>query len=139
VKKLIFISFFFVATAVLLASTLDFTRLEAKPDGDKVVIEWTLGEESGVKMFEVYRYNNGFYTKIAEKEPKGDNSSYKQIDSEAFIKNIKNIQVQEKINLKYKIKVKYDNGTYRESQDIEISYNISSVKRTWGMIKELFR
>jgi hypothetical protein len=90
-------------------------------------------------MFEVYRYNNGFYTKIAEKEPKGDNSSYKQIDSEAFIKNIKNIQVQEKINLKYKIKVKYDNGTYRESQDIEISYNISSVKRTWGMIKELFR
>lgn len=138
-KKLIFISFFLVATAVLLATTLSFTHIDARPDGDNVLIEWTLGDESGVKMFEVYRFNNGFYTKIADKEPKGNNSSYKYIDPEAFIKNKKNMQVQEKINLKYKIKVKYDDGSTRESEDVEVSYNISSVKRTWGMIKELFR
>ena len=61
------------------------------------------------------------------------------IDVEAFIKNMKNAKAQEKIDLKYKIKVKYNNGTTKESQDVEVSYNVSSVKRTWGMIKELFR
>ena len=138
-KKLIFISLLFVIVTTLLASTLDFTRLNARPEGDNIVIEWILGEETGVSSFEVYRANNGFYTKIADKDAKGDNTSYKIIDVEAFIKNMKNAKAQEKIDLKYKIKVKYNNGTTKESQDVEVSYNVSSVKRTWGMIKELFR
>lgn len=138
-KKLIFISLLFVIVTTMLASTLDFTRLNARPEGDNIVIEWILGEETGVSSFEVYRANNGFYTKIADKDAKGDNTSYKIIDVEAFIKNMKNAKAQEKIDLKYKIKVKYNNGTTKESQDVEVSYNVSSVKRTWGMIKELFR
>lgn len=138
-KKLIFISLLFVIVTTMLASTLDFTRLNARPEGDNIVIEWILGEETGVSSFEVYRANNGFYTKIADKDAKGDNTSYKIIDVEAFIKNMKNAKAQEKVDLKYKIKVKYNNGTTKESQDVEVSYNVSSVKRTWGMIKELFR
>ncbi|TNE36455.1 hypothetical protein EP342_00480 [bacterium] len=138
-KKLIFISIFLILITTLWASTLDFTRLNARPEGDNVVVEWILGEESGVASYEVYRANNGFYTKIADKDAKGDNTSYKFVDVEAFIKNSKSAQVHEKIDLKYKIKVRYNNGTFKDSQDIEVSYNVSSVKRTWGMIKELFR
>jgi len=41
--------------------------------------------------------------------------------------------------LKYKLKVRYANGITEDSKDIEVSHNVSSVKRTWGMIKELFR
>ena len=138
-KKVIFISIFLLVISSLIASTLDFSRLNARPEGDNVVIEWILGEEDNVKSYEVYRANNGFYTKIAEKDAKGNNSSYKHIDVEAFIKNMKETQVQEKIELKYKLKVRYSNGTTEESNDIEVSHNVSSVKRTWGMIKELFR
>lgn len=138
-KKIIFISLFLAVITTMIASTLDFSRLNARPEGDNVVIEWILGEENSVKSYEIYRANNGFYTKIAEKDAKGSNTSYKHIDVEAFIKNIKEAQVQEKIDLKYKIKVRYNNGTISESNDIEVSHNVSSVKRTWGMIKELFR
>ena len=138
-KKVIFISIFLVVISSLIASTLDFSRLNARPEGDNVVIEWILGEENEIKSYEVYRANNGFYTKIAEKDAKGNNSNYKHIDVEAFIKNIKSSQIQEKIDLKYKLKVLYTNGTTEESKDIEVSHNVSSVKRTWGMIKELFR
>lgn len=138
-KKIIFISLFLVVVTTMIANTLDFSRLNARPEGDNVVIEWILGEENSVKSYEIYRANNGYYTKIAEKEAKGSNTSYKHIDVEAFIKNIKEAKVQEKIDLKYKIKVRYNNGTISESNDIEVSHNVSSVKRTWGMIKELFR
>lgn len=138
-KKVIFISIFLIVVSSLIASTLDFSRLNARPEGDNVVIEWILGEENNVKSYEVYRANNGFYTKIAEKDAKGSNSNYKHIDVEAFIKNMKETQVQEKIELKYKLKVRYTNGTTEDSNDIEVSHNVSSVKRTWGMIKELFR
>lgn len=138
-KKVIYISIFLIAISTLLASSLDFSRLNARPEGDNVVIEWILGEENGVKSYEVYRANNGFYTKIAEKDAKGDNSNYRHIDVEAFIKNVKGSQVQEKIELKYKLKVRYANGITEDSKDIEVSHNVSSVKRTWGMIKELFR
>lgn len=138
-NKIIYISFFFLTAIALLASTLDFSRINARPEGDNVLVEWILGSETNVKSYELYRANNGFFSKIAEKDAKGDNSSYKHVDVEAFIKNKKNAQVQEKIDLKYKIKVRYDNGTSEDSEEILISHNVSSVKRTWGMIKELFR
>ena len=138
-KKVIYISLFLIATLALLASNLDFSRINARPEGDNVVIEWILGSETKVKSFELYRANNGIYTKIADKEAKGDNSSYKHVDVEAFIKNAKNAKIQEEINLKYKIKVRYENGSSEDSEEIKISHNVSSVERTWGMIKELFR
>lgn len=138
-KKIIYISFFLITAITLLASSLDFSRINARPEGDNVVVEWILGSEAKVKSFELYRANNGIFTKIADKEAKGDNTSYKHIDVEAFIKNAKNVQVQEQIDLKYKIKVRFENGTSEDSEDILISHNVSSVKRTWGMIKELFR
>ncbi len=138
-KKIIYISFFLLAALTLLASSLDFSRINARPEGDNVVVEWILGSETKVKSYELYRANNGIFTKIADKEAKGNNTSYKHVDVEAFIKNAKNAQVQETIDLKYKIKVRYDNGTSKDSEEIQISHNVSSVKRTWGMIKELFR
>ena len=138
-NKIIYISFFLIAAVTLLASSLDFSRINARPEGDNVVVEWILGSEAKVKSFELYRANNGIFTKIADKDAKGDNTSYKHVDVEAFIKNVKNAQVQEKIDLKYKIKVRYENGTSEDSEEIQISHNVSSVKRTWGMIKELFR
>ena len=106
-KNLIFISIFLMLIATLWASTLDFTRLNARPEGDNIVVEWILGEETGVSSFEVYRANKGFYTKIADKDSKGNNSSYKFVDVEAFIKNIKSAQIHEKIDLKYKIIIQY--------------------------------
>ncbi|MFN3195497.1 MAG: hypothetical protein ACE364_06095 [Chlorobiota bacterium] len=139
-RKSIIILFFTLSATLLLASTLDFSRLDARPEGDNVMVEWILGTESNVDSYELYRSNHGVFTKIAEKDAKGNNSTYKYIDVEAFIKNsAKQPQVQEKIDLKYKVKVIYKNGTSNDSKEITVSHNISSVKRTWGMIKELFR
>lgn len=138
-KKVISISLFLFAFGVLLASSLEFSRLNARPEGDNVVVEWILGEEKSVAKYELYRANQGIFSKITEKDAKGDNTSYKHVDVEAFIKNIKKPTTQEQIDLKYKVKVIYKDGSSVDSEEIEISHHVSSVKRTWGMIKELFR
>lgn len=140
-KKSIITLLFVLSATLLFASTLDFSRLDARPEGDNVMVEWILGTEKNIDSYELYRTNQGVYTKIAEKDAKGSNSTYKHIDIEAFIKNNAKptAQVQEKIDLKYKVKVIYDDGSTEDSKDITVSHNISSVKRTWGMIKELFR
>ncbi len=139
-KKSIITLFFLLAATLLFATSLDFSRLDARPEGDNVMVEWILGTEQNIDSYELYRANHGVFTKIAEKDAKGSNSTYKYVDVEAFIKNnAKMPKVQEKINLKYKVKVIYEDGTTEDSKDITVSHNISSVKRTWGMIKELFR
>ena len=141
-RKLIPIILIF-SLATLYAATINFDQLKARPDGDNIIVEWSVQEESGVSEYEVQRASaNGLFKNIGDEDPRGDGHLYRFVDVEAFIKNpkgSKGSRTHEEIDYKYRILVKLDNGTSKYSDNITVTHKISSVKRTWGMIKELFR
>ncbi len=130
--KKIFIPFIIlsVTTFVFAGATLEFFR--AKSENDRVILEWKSREEIAVREFVVERKSlNGDFIQIGTIQPKGNNSYYTFIDETAF-KSLGSIYF-------YRLKIVDYNGSISYSNEISIYHSVSSVKRTWGSIKAMFR
>lgn len=122
--------FFSLITLVFAGATLEFFR--GRSESDKVILEWKSREESAVKEFVIERKSlNSDYIPIGTVQPKGNNSYYTYIDQTAF-KSLGSIYY-------YRLKIIDYNGTVSYSNEISILHSVSSVKRTWGSIKAMFR
>lgn len=104
-----------------------------KSEGNSVIVEWQTQNEVNIKEYWVLRKsNNSDFEQIAVIAAKGGNNSYKYIDKEAY-------KATEKI---YRYKLRIINTSGEEdgmSEEKNVLHNVSSVKRTWGSIKALFR
>lgn len=119
-----------LVSLVFAGATLEFFR--GKSENDKVILEWKSREESAVKEFIVERKSlNSEYIPLASIQPKGNNSYYSFIDETAF-KSLGSIYY-------YRLKIVDYNGSVSYSNEISIFHSVSSVKRTWGSIKAMFR
>lgn len=107
--------------------------LQARSDGSNVTIQWGTTDESNIREFAVERRSGtvGEFTVIAVIGKKGTNSFYEYIDRSAF-KSTGTIY-------QYRIKSVSVSGTAEYSTVLTISHNVSSVKRTWGSLKAMFR
>ena len=123
-----------VCASITLAGAF-IERLTAKSDGDTITVEWKTGEEANVKVFEVERSVGGTdsFLSVGSVDPKGSNSYYVYVDKSAY-KPVGSIY-------SYRIKiVDKDAGvTPSYSNPVSVSHSVSSVKRTWGSIKAMFR
>jgi hypothetical protein len=107
--------------------------LQAHSDGNNVTIQWGSTEEVSLSEFVIERQagsEDGFIL-IGSVAPKGNNSFYEFVDQTAF-KTITSVY-------QYRIKIVYQDGSYTYSKTVTVSHNVSSVKRTWGRIKAMFR
>jgi hypothetical protein len=119
-----------LVTLVFAGATLEFFR--GKSENDKVFLEWKSREESALKEYVIERKSlNGDYIPLATIQPKGNNSYYTFIDETAF-KSLGSIYY-------YRLKIVDYNGSISYSNEISIFHSVSSVKRTWGSIKAMFR
>ncbi len=125
--------FLIILTTLTLASTIREGTIQARSDGSNVTIQWGTNDETSIKEFEVLRRdgNVGEFISISVVSKKGSNSFYEYIDKSAF-KTTGTIY-------QYQIKVVLISGGYEESNIITVSHNVSSVKRTWGSLKAMFR
>jgi len=100
---------------------------------EQIIVEWQTQEENSLKKFEILRKTgNGNFIKVGEVNSAGSFSTYKYID--------KNIFKTKQNNYTYKLRFVNTSGQYDGySAEKSILPNISSVKRTWGSIKALFR
>lgn len=129
-KTLLLISFFSLFALLFAGSTLEFFR--GRSENSKVILEWKSREEIALKEFIVERKAiNGDYIPLATISPKGNNSYYTFIDETAF-------KSQGSIYY-YRLKLVDFNGAISYSNEISIFHSVSSVKRTWGSIKAMFR
>ncbi|MBU2446840.1 MAG: hypothetical protein KJ666_14880 [Bacteroidetes bacterium] len=130
-KRLLFLTIFVSFISVMFAGTfLEYFR--GKSESEKVVLEWKTREEASLKEFTVERKSAvGDYITIGIIYPKGSNSFYSFIDETAF-KSTSSIYY-------YRIKIIDTDGSYAYSNEITIIHSVSSVKRTWGSIKAMFR
>ena len=104
----------------------------ARSTGNDVIIIWQTLEETNLKHFVVQRKSQGGpFADIATVMPE-KNRYYEYVDETAY-------KISESIYV-YRIAIVDNNGTTTYSSEVTVLHdNISSVKKTWGSIKALFR
>lgn len=104
----------------------------AKSDGNNVTLSWFTSSEENLKEFIVLRgTDKDNLSEIGTVDAKGDNSLYKFTDENAYKEN-ESFYV-------YRLRLVDSDGNYSYSGIASVTHNVSSVKRTWGSIKALFR
>lgn len=119
---------------VALSGVIKEGTLSASSDGNNILIRWLSEVEIGVQRFELERQagTSGPFFLLVQVDPKGNNSAYDYVDESAF-------RVTENI-YRYRVKIVFSNGNPPEYVGpITVSHNPSSVGRTWGSIKAMFR
>lgn len=128
-----------LTTITVFAAEITFDHMSAKSDGKVIVIEWRPSIEKGVKYYELERSSGieGFRS-IAELEPKGAQFTYRFIDENALMKGGNNEKILGKV-YSYRVKVIATDNAISYSNIVNVSHSVSGIRRTWGMIKEMFR
>ena len=110
-----------------------FMETAAQPESNQVVINWITQNEDNVKTFIIKRStNNRNYNNLGEVKAQGPGFKYEYIDKEVFFES-NNV-------FYYKIAAMDGNGKLlQESQYFTAFPNISSIYKTWGAIKAIFR
>ena len=135
--KLFIITIFF-AGVILLKGDLVVDFL-ATSDGTTITLKWKSTDERAVAHYEIERSSpNQPWTLVKVQETKGTGYQYVYNDDDAFMKKGSTGLLQNTV-FNYRIKIlKFDN-TFEYTNDITVIHSVSGIKRTWGMIKEMFK
>lgn len=128
---------FIISTASLIAA--DNIYFTATSSGNNVNIEWRLNDESNISSYQLERSSTGSnFISINSQAAKGSNFTYKYEDPDAFAKD-GNTDTQSKNIYTYRIKIIKKDNSYSYSDPKTVIHKVSGIRRTWGMIKEMFR
>lgn len=102
-------------------------------NGTNIVVQWRSDDESGVLEYRISRKagTGGAFFVIARIKPMGNGQLYEHVDNTAF-------RVTDSF-YQYEIKAIMTNGAEGTPYYVSVSHNVSSVRRTWGSIKAMFR
>jgi len=129
-KKKIVISLLLVALSIAYAGAF-LTNFSVKSQDGNVIIAWQTSSETDVKNFVIQRSTiKGGWIDIATIEPEADHN-YEYIDQSAY-------KTADAIYY-YQLKIVDYSGSITYSNKETVAHSVSSVKRTWGSIKALFR
>ncbi len=133
-RTLNFILILLAVVAAQIVASATLVMFNAHSEGDNIVLAWQTAEESGTREFIVQRRTiDGPFFDIDRVKARGSNSFYTYTDEDVFSK--------ENYLYVYRLKIIDYNPnvppTY--SEEVSVSHNVSSVRRTWGSIKALFR
>jgi hypothetical protein len=106
----------------------------ARSDGSSITIHWDSDDETGVVGYEIARqvgWNGQYIVLVPSLKTKGSNQPYDFVDDTAFRTTA--------TFYKYRITALYSNGTRSDPFETGVSHTVSSVRRTWGSIKAMFR
>jgi hypothetical protein len=106
---------------------------EIESNNGNIILTWQSSTEQNVKQYEILRGpDKDRLTLIATVPAKGDNSLYTYIDENAY-------KASDSFYA-YGLVIRDNDGSKSEIMHTRILHeNVSSVKRTWGSIKALFR
>lgn len=128
------------AVGVLFASETAIDSFTARSSSGDITIEWHSSIESNLKTYEIERAVSAQapYKKIASVTPTGSGSTYRHTDENAFFRSGdgESISATEYF---YRLKIISSDNSFDFSDRISVTHTVSSVRRTWGMIKEMFR
>jgi hypothetical protein len=110
-----------------------FSEYSVTPASNKVTVTWVTKSESGVSKFIILRSSDDRnFSEVGSVMARGAMSNYTFSDNNVMFKGPQIFF--------YKIRaVKGDNSQIEETQSLIVNPDISSILRTWGAIKSLFR
>ena len=145
-RKAIFILFVLATAAPVAFGFAELlTYLKGHAESDSITLDWQSGNEAGVKSYSIERSDikTDNFSEIGSVPATGSNSTYHYRDA-----SVNSIAQQGQNGsghlaplsdlFKYRLKINYD-GSISYSQTITVTRPAAGVKRTWGMIKEMFR
>ncbi|MEW6511524.1 MAG: hypothetical protein AB1428_11260 [Bacteroidota bacterium] len=106
----------------------------AYSNGSTIVVRWQSEDETGVIGYEIARKSGAsdvFMVLAPSLQAKGNNASYEFTDESAF--RITDSYYQ------YRITALYSGGGRSDPYYVVVTHSVSSVRRTWGSIKAMFR
>ncbi|HRI31471.1 MAG TPA: hypothetical protein PLI74_01830 [Candidatus Kapabacteria bacterium] len=135
-KLLLILSVMCVTVAVAAEASLDY--FTAKSDGRSITVQWRSAVENNVRSYEIERSNDGkTFRYLKAITATGSNSEYRFSDEEVFMKGDGENTLSSSYSYRLRIIGKDNTVTY--SNQTNVSHAVSGVRRTWGMIKEMFR
>ncbi|MFM8473497.1 MAG: hypothetical protein ACKOBV_08265, partial [Candidatus Kapaibacterium sp.] len=127
-------------TATVMAADISMEYFTTKADGNSVAIEWMCTTERAVARFEVERSTDGqTYRSVGVVEPRGAYQVYRFTDPDVLLKGGDTQQKVVGRSYSYRIRVVGTDNSSTYSSVSSLVHNVSSVRRTWGMIKEMFK
>jgi len=125
------ILFIVIAVGIVFAG-VDLLKFSGRASGGNIIINWQTASETNLRQFVVERRTvSGAFMEIGTVQPQAD-KNYEFVDQTAF-KTYDQLYV-------YRLKIVDNNGSVSYSAEIRVQNSgVSSVKRTWGSIKALFR
>jgi len=139
-KKLFVILSFIMGITILFAGDTQLEYFRANSDGKVITIEWKAPSETAISDYEIERAApSKFFEKIHSVQAKNTpNVDYSYIDDEAYYKDTDTKIINSDDVYSYRIKIVYKDNTYSYSNTINVEHKVSSIRRTWGMIKQMF-
>ncbi len=131
--KRILYTLLLIAFAGLLYAGADIVEFSAQAQNNRIVVVWKTSHEENVSKFVVERSTDekNFFP-IGEVQAKGAGYKYEFVDSKLGKIN--------GVSYYYRLKIVDRSGSYTYSEQVVwASPIISSMTRTWGSIKALFR
>lgn len=129
-KKLNSILLLLLIATFLLANAV-ITEWKAEPQQNKITLQWRTSSEVNVKKFVVERStDNNHFVDIGEITARGPGYLYKYEDNELGIINS---------IFYYRLRIIDLDNSFQRTDVLTVIPNISSISRTWGSIKALFR
>lgn len=131
-----------IVACVLSAQAVQITLqyFQAKSNGSAIVVEWKSTVEADVVAYDVERAGaDNVFRYVGSVSAKGSNQSYSYTDEEAFGKRDGNDGTVAKNYFTYRLKVVTSDKNASYTNTVGVVHNVSGIKRTWGMIKEMFR
>ncbi len=120
-----------IIAAGLIFAGVDLLKFTARSSGGNIILDWQTISETNLRQFVVERKTvNGSFMEVGTVQPRED-KNYEYVDQTAF-KTYDQLYV-------YRLRIVDNDGSVSYSGEIAVPHNVSSVKRTWGSIKALFR
>ena len=120
-----------IITAGLIFAGVDLLKFTARSSGGNIILDWQTVSETNLHQYIIERNTvNGSFMEVGTILPRSD-KNYEFVDQTAF-KTYDQLYV-------YRLKIIDNDGSVSYSGEIAVPHNVSSVKRTWGSIKALFR
>ena len=130
-KKIKYFISFIILSALITYAGVNLLKFSVRSQNGNVIVSWQTVTETNLNHFVVERKTfNGSFIVLGNVSPRSD-KNYEYVDQSAF-KTSDQLYV-------YRLKIVDNDGSVSYSEEKAVAHNVSSVKRTWGSIKALFR
>ena len=144
-RAFLVITFIFAVAPVAFGFTELLSYLKGHVESDGITLDWQSNNEFGVRTYIIERseINSDNYKELGTLVATGSNSTYHYRDvnfSGMAQQGASSGSTNKPLSdlFKYRLKINYGN-VISYSQTITVTRPSAGVKRTWGMIKEMFR